>query len=123
MDLQDQKDADASVISPNQARAVDPVEPDTDGKLAEKELEFWHAQETQKAHHGWLGKIFGSIQEKPGNIAAIAVILSFIMLFVAFGVMYRGAGDLNENFFKLLSALTGVIGLALGYLFGSSGQK
>jgi hypothetical protein len=105
-------------VSASEARVTQPVVPPPT-KSTEKELEFWHAQRTQKAEQGWVGWVFGSKYEKPGNIAAIVVLLSFFFLFWSFYHLYTPT-ILPETFFKVLAAFMGVIGLALGYLFGSS---
>jgi hypothetical protein len=108
------------LVTPNQARTVEPTIPAPDD-IARKELEFWHAQRTQEAEQGWIGKAFGSKTEKPGNIAALVVLLSFLMIFAAYGISaLNGKDPSSESFFKITSTFLGVVGLALGYLFGSS---
>lgn len=112
------KQSQPELVTPNQARTVEPTIPAPD-ELAKKELEFWHAQKTQEAEQGWIGKAFGSRSEKPGNIAALVVLLSFAMLFLAF-IVAMNKDPMPDSFFKIAQIFLGVIGLALGYLFGSS---
>lgn len=108
-------------VSPEQAAAVIPIirPPDT---LALQELNAAneHAQATQKAEQGWIGQLLGSKSEKSGNVAALVVLFCFIFVFTA---AWREAAVPTETFFKLLSPMIGLIGLALGYLFGSSDRK
>jgi len=86
-----------------------------------QEAQNAHAQKTLLAEQGWIGHILGSKAEKPGNVAAIVILLCFLLLGVGFHTMCHDAGN-NEDFFKFVSIITGIIGLALGYLFGSSGS-
>jgi hypothetical protein len=108
-------------VSAAQAAGVAPVIRAPD-ELALKELQQTnaHAQATQKAEQGWIGAIFGAKSEKSGNVAAFVIVLCFIFIFLA---AYREADAPSETFFKLLSPILGLIGLALGYLFGSSDRK
>ena len=43
---------------------------------------FGHKERTQQANLGYLGKLFGSEKEKPGNISALILIVLVIILFL-----------------------------------------
>lgn len=101
------------LVTANEARAVEPVIPEPD-KLALQEEEHSHAEAIHRQERGWVGIICGSRGEKSGNVAFMVIVACFILIGCA---MY--SASMTEPFFKLLSALLGVVGLALGYLFGS----
>jgi hypothetical protein len=105
------------LVTAKEAREVEPVVPEPD-KLALKEVENSHAQATHRAEQGWVGKICGSRGEKSGNIAFLVIVACFLLI----GIALNSSG-LTEPFFKLLASLLGVIGLALGYLFGAHNSK
>jgi len=104
------------------ARRADPKIRSPD-ELAIQEANNAHAQATLWAEQGWIGHVLGSKTEKPGNVAAIVIFFCFILLVIGFCVLSHGDGKSNEDFFKFTSIITGIVGLALGYLFGSSSQK
>jgi hypothetical protein len=86
-------------------------------QLAVKVLEY-ETQRTAKAlEMGWFGRVFGTIQEKPGNIAGAAIVASFFVLVV---VLIVSAKDPAFRTDALIPVFTGIITLALGYLFGKS---
>ncbi len=72
----------------------------------------------QKAKLGWVGAVWGSKSEKPGNIAAIVaiVLLGFV------GALIFGYSEW-ALFSETLAALMSTISLILGYLFGSSSRS
>lgn len=81
---------------------------------------------------GWLGLPFGGRKEKPGNISALVISLSFLIIIVALvagtaiNVMMPDKHiEMPISFEKLLAGITSLITLALGYLFGSNdkGEK
>ncbi|MBL8269254.1 hypothetical protein [Steroidobacter sp.] len=150
--MDSQKPLDSELVTPQQARLVEAkvVPPDS---LAQGEINHL------KTELGYLGRLVGSRQEKPGNVAFLVIILCFVFLFVAFlrdtgsnaapftitpvtapqqtigtapapgatnipsPITVTVTGGLTEPFFKLVSVLIGVVGLALGYLFGSSNKS
>jgi hypothetical protein len=81
-------------------------------------LENSHQQATQKTEQGWIGKVCGSKGEKAGNIAFLVIIACFLLIS---GALYTSG--LTDPFFKLMTSLLGVIGLALGYLFGAHNKN
>ena len=94
------------------------VEPPKPDKIAQNEAIFFaHEENMHKAKLGWVGAVWGSKSEKPGNIAAIVAIV--LLFFV--GVMLFNYRDWKE-FPQTLSALMSTISLILGYLFGSSSK-
>jgi ABC-type multidrug transport system permease subunit len=107
-----------SLISVEAARRSEPTVVAPDARAKKEEL--LHAQATQKNDLGWVGVVLGSRSEKPGNVAAIVILFCFILIGVGFFMTDVRSGGSGELFFKLLAALLGPVGLALGYLFGSS---
>jgi glycerol uptake facilitator-like aquaporin len=55
------------------------------------------------------------VQDKPGNIAGAAIVASFFVLVV---ILIVSAKDPNFKTDALIPVFTGIITLALGYLFG-----
>lgn len=64
---------------------------------------------------GWIGRVFGNAVEKPGNIAGAAIIVSFVVLI---GVIIASIENPSFKTDALIPVFTGIITLALGYLFG-----
>ena len=94
------------------------VEPPKPAQTAHNEKAlFDHEERVQKAKLGWVGAVWGSKSEKPGNIAAIVAIV--LLFFV--GVLIFGYSDW-ELFSETLAVLMSTISLILGYLFGSSSR-
>lgn len=94
---------------------VDPPKPD---KTARNEAAlFAHEENMHRAKLGWVGAVWGSKSEKPGNIAAIVA----IVLLVFVGVLIFGFSEW-ELFGDTLTAMMSTISLILGYLFGSSSK-
>jgi hypothetical protein len=70
---------------------------------------------TKKLEMGLMGVIFGDATEKPGNVAAVAILLSFIALVIIF---CSAASDIRGQAIALFgSIITG----SIGYLFGRKG--
>lgn len=96
------------------------VEPPKDKSQAKKEAAFFdHEAKKQKTNLGWVGAVWGSRQEKPGNIAAIValIILLFIGWLIHFGMNSDGGFSTVEDAVAVFSS---ILTLILGYLFGSS---
>ena len=108
-------------VSPEQAEAVTPKIPAPDDlALQELKASNGHVQAIQQAEQGLIGLLLGSKSEKSGNVAFLVIFFCFVFIFCA---AWRETAAPTETFFKLLSPMTGLIGLALGYLFGSSERK
>lgn len=73
-------------------------------------------QQAKKLEIGLIGLIFGDAAEKPGNIAAAAIVLSFIMFIVLVYAPDSSAFPKSQAMTLLGSVITG----ALGFLFGRS---
>jgi hypothetical protein len=67
---------------------------------------------------GWLGQIFGTVSEKPGNIAGIAVVASILIIALMIFFGPKG-GNVPEG--QLYTLFGSIITGALGYLFGKRG--
>jgi hypothetical protein len=85
---------------------VDQVNP----RLANAQVQ----QASKKLEIGWVGLIFGDATEKPGNIAATAIICAFILILVLLFAPVSEGTPKQEALTLLGSIITG----ALGFLFG-----
>ena len=65
---------------------------------------------------GVLGKVFGSRDQSPGNIAGLAIIVAFVML-IAILFSPESLSLPKKDAFTLV---LGIISLTLGFLFGRS---
>jgi hypothetical protein len=74
-----------------------------------------------ESEQGVIGRFLGSRSEKPGNVSSIVVLFCFLLIAIAFFKLDLTIQD--ELFLKIVSASFGIIGLALGYLFGSSDRR
>lgn len=97
-----------------------PPEPKTKPKgLAKKELDtLAHEAQQFKDELGWLGKPFGGRAEKPGNISALVIVLCFISMVIVY--LCPPKAEHGVTFERLFGALTSIVTLILGYLFGSN---
>lgn len=105
-------------ISADQARNAKPGL-HTEGDLAREKARY--SYELAHSERGLLGKFLGSETEKPGNVAFIVIILSFIFIISLLFTI-----DLKENgdfFLQVITIALGIVGTSLGYLFGSSDRK
>jgi hypothetical protein len=70
--------------------------------------------QAKKLEIGWMGLIFGDAAEKPGNIAALAIVLSFLVLIILLFVPDSTALPKSQA----VTLLAGIITGSLGFLFG-----
>jgi hypothetical protein len=91
-------------------------------RLAAKVVESQVRQEERALEIGWVGKMFGSHQEKPGNIAGAAICVSLLFLGGLVGLAYFVPNTNNVPIGELMTLFGGIITLALGYLFGKSAK-
>jgi hypothetical protein len=118
-DLQPATTQPAKTVSVEDARRAAPRVVEPDEKAAKEDSSLYaHQQATQRASLGAIGWFLGASGEKPGNVAAIVILFCFAIIAWAYGTTNFTTD--GESFFKLLAAMLGPIGLALGYLFGSS---
>jgi hypothetical protein len=66
---------------------------------------------------GLIGRIFGSVSEKPGNLAGFAIIV-FSLMFT--GVLIWGGDTSSMSKKDELVLVGGFISLTLGFIFGRS---
>lgn len=99
---------------------ADVPEPANSGTVARnEEAMFAHEQTMQKSKLGWVGAVWGSKAEKPGNIAAIVLLI--LLIFV--GGVLISFDKWGDSFSDILALLMSTITLILGYLFGSSSRE
>jgi hypothetical protein len=84
--------------------------------IASKMVDLEAKKHERQQEGGWMGRIFGSsVTQKPGNIAAFVLIVSFIM----FGaILFWGADSSTLSKKDQLVMVGGFITLALGFVFG-----
>jgi hypothetical protein len=83
--------------------------------LASKVLDHEARRGERQLEGGVMGRIFGFSTEKPGNIAAFALLILFILL----GILLIWGTD-SPGFSKKdeVTMVVGLITLALGFVFG-----
>jgi hypothetical protein len=91
-----------------------------DKTLARRIVDSQAKRDERKTEMGMLGRIFGSVSDKPGNIAGVVVLASFAALL---GLLATAIFKPDVKMDVLLPIFTGMITLALGYLFGKGDQK
>ena len=95
------------------------IEPPKPDQTARDEAAFFdYQQKMQNAQLGWIGRIWGSRHEKPGNVSAIIAII--LTAYLGFMIFYFSESPLFGDIF---SGLTSIVTLILGYLFGSSDRS
>jgi hypothetical protein len=81
-------------------------------------LEKIHLQnQSKRLEIGLMGLIFGDVANKPGNIAAAAIVLAFGSLLI---VLFLVSDSEPKN--QAITLFGSIITGALGYLFGRSSQ-
>ena len=77
---------------------------------------YEHDRITQKIGQGWIGQVFGSSEEKAGNIAAVIITIGALCLAgLTVVAMLTANIDLID---KSLSIVGAVILTTVGYVFG-----
>jgi hypothetical protein len=84
-------------------------------ELAGRVLDARHA--SKLVEMGWIGRIFGSATEKPGNIAAMVIAFSFAALVA---VLFFGPNSADFPKGQAVTAFISIITGALGFVFGRS---
>jgi hypothetical protein len=75
---------------------------------------FAHHDKSKLRQIGWIGRIVGDRDEKPGNIAFMTILVCFALLVI---LAYAPAKD-GMSFKESFGFLTNVLTLTLGYLYG-----
>lgn len=93
-------------------------------KMAQNEAEqFRHEERMQETQLGWVGKVWGSRSEKPGNISAIVAIILVLYMGILMGASLWGEAKALAEIQDTLSMLSSIVTLILGYLFGSNDRR
>lgn len=96
---------------------VDHLQLPQDPKIAGKIIDSEHERESLRLGRGVMGGLFGSGDEKPGNIAGTVIVGSFL-LFTAIIIWGSDSPSLSKK--DALAIVAGFITLGLGYIFGRS---
>jgi hypothetical protein len=88
-----------------------------DKEIARLNAVHAHASKDKAMDMGLIGRIFGSVAEKPGNIAGFAIII-FSLMFA--GVLIWGGDSASMSKKDELVLVGGFISLTLGFIFGRS---
>lgn len=109
-----------SVVSVEDARKAEPIirEPDP---LAIEEVRNNHATRMHGMQRGIIGWCVGSGPEKAGNVATLSIVACFAI--IAAGFFKFDFAKEFDSFLKLVTIFLGIVGLALGYLFGAKENK
>src|ERR1700691_4619767 len=86
------------------------IQPD-DHEIARLNLTQQHASQSKRIDMGLVGRLFGSVAEKPGNIAGFAII-AFCLMFA--GVLIWGGDSPSLSKKDELVLVGGFISLTLG---------
>jgi hypothetical protein len=89
-------------------------------QLASKVIDYETQRSSRSLEMGWLGRALGNAAEKPGNIAGFAIVASFLILIA---ILWISAKDSSFRTEAVIPVFTGIITLALGYLFGKSSSN
>ena len=87
--------------------------------LAGKVIEGHYQNEQARIDRGLIGNLFGGRNSVPANVAAIIALISGIAL--TFAALYW-AGSAEFGYKDAISALSGLVTLTVGYLFGRSSR-
>ncbi len=90
-------------------------------QIAEKVVDAENRHTGRRIEMGWIGRFFGSVGEKPGNIAGVVILISTVVLAGVFWVTYFHPNTNNVPVGEIFTLFGGIITLALGFLFGRSG--
>lgn len=86
-----------------------------DGKLVENHI----LKEQTKLDRGFIGHVLGSSNSIPKNVAAIIALFSSATLIIFIATQ---AGSENSGYKDAVGALTSLVTLTVGYLFGRSSK-
>lgn len=87
-----------------------------DGKLVEGHIR----NEQVKLDRGTIGNVLGSHNSVPRNVAAIIAIVASVVLIIS---VTRWAGKPDFGYKDAVAALSSLITLTIGYLFGRSSKE
>ena len=88
-----------------------------DKEIARLNITQEHASRSKAMDMGIVGRLFGSINHIPGNVAGIAVVASFVLVAV---VLFWFPDSQSQTKKDALAIVASFISLSLGFLFGRS---
>ena len=86
-----------------------------DGKLAGKLVEGHLQSEAEKKARGAIGSLFGNRINVPGNVAALIAAVAAVVLVVC---VASWAGKAEFTYKDAIAALSSLVTLTVGFLFG-----
>ncbi|MEZ5764896.1 MAG: hypothetical protein R3D69_11995 [Xanthobacteraceae bacterium] len=92
-----------------------PAKADAETKLALQAADHAHAEKTQAAELGWLGKCLGGEKSAPTSIAFIAVIIGSIIAFIS---LCLAAGNKDPDFLTAFERALAFVSASLAFIFG-----
>ena len=98
---------------------MDELKLPNDTKLAGKLIEGHVRKEQAKIDRGSIGVLFGSRNSVPANVAAIIALVTSLTFLIA---IFCWAGGKDFTYKEAAAALSGLITLTLGYLFGRASK-
>ncbi|MGN6122861.1 MAG: hypothetical protein ACTHOJ_07880 [Sphingomonas oligoaromativorans] len=98
---------------------MDDLKLPNDTKLAGKLIEGHVQHEQSKIDRGSIGSFFGSKNSVPANVAAVISLIASLA-FVAAVLWWSGSPDFTHK--EGAAALSGIITLTIGFLFGRASK-
>lgn len=86
-------------------------------KLADRILQAEAEHTSRRLERGWMGMVFGTGTEKPGNVAATAILLAFAGIMIL--IFAPGDPDSYPRD-QMFTTFGSIFTAALGYLFGQA---
>jgi hypothetical protein len=99
--------------------ALDDLNLPADARLAGKMLDGHVKIEQTKIERGKVGEWLGSTQNVPSDIAGVIALVASIVLIGAVS-LWAGTSDFTHK--EAIAALSSLVTLALGYLFGRASK-
>jgi hypothetical protein len=105
----------ADLIIPPPPAAETPRAADAETDLALKAADHAHAEKTQAAELGWLGKCLGGEKSAPTSIAFLAVLIGSFIALLSLGLAARFD---SPNFMNAFERSLAFVSACLAFIFG-----
>jgi hypothetical protein len=94
---------------------MDEIQPPHNPEIAATVVQGEQSRKSRQVEMGWIGRAFGSHTDKPGNIAAFVIIVSFLFLAAIF-IFAPDSQDISKR--EIAASCFALISGALGFVFG-----